>query len=74
MCICMDDIHIKNLKVIGAGNNWNMHKKAMQLIADGSADMKAFVSEKLSLTDYEKAVEMVRSRPEGFIKAVFVNE
>lgn len=28
MSIRMDDIHINNLTVIGAGNNWNQHKKS----------------------------------------------
>jgi len=74
MKIRMDDIHIKNLKVIGAGNNWNMHKKAMQMMADGSVDLKSFVSETLPLEEFERAVKMVRQRPEGFIKAVFTHE
>ena len=26
MNIRIDDIHVKNLKLIGAGNNWNQHK------------------------------------------------
>ena len=32
MNIRIDDIHINNLKVIGAGNNWNMHRKAIDLM------------------------------------------
>lgn len=71
MQICMDDIHINNLKVIGAGNNWNMHQKAIDLISSGVVNMCDFVSEKMGLEDYARGIEMVRSRPEGFVKAVF---
>ncbi|MCI6006567.1 MAG: alcohol dehydrogenase catalytic domain-containing protein [Blautia sp.] len=72
MQICMDDIHINNLHVIGAGNNWNMHQKAMDLISSGVIDIRDFVSEKISLEDFEKGMELVRSRPEGFVKVEFV--
>ena len=74
MSIRMDDIHINNLRVIGAGNNWNQHKKAISLIADGVIDVRPMISERLHLEEYERAIEMVRSRPEGFVKAVFVHE
>ena len=74
MSIRMDDIHINNLKVVGAGNNWNMHKKAMSLMADGTIDISAFINERLSLEEFEKGMNLARKRPEGFVKAVFVNE
>lgn len=71
MQIRIDDIHINNLHVVGAGNNWNMHKKAVELMADGVIDLSAFVSERLPLEEFEKAVEYARMRPKGFVKAVF---
>lgn len=74
MNIRMDDIHINNLRVIGAGNNWNMHKKAMELMADGTVDLSPMISERLKLEDFERGIELARKRPEGFVKAVFVNE
>ncbi|MBQ9065313.1 MAG: alcohol dehydrogenase catalytic domain-containing protein [Blautia sp.] len=74
MSIRMDDIHINNLRVLGAGNNWNQHKKAVTLIADGVIDVKPMISERITLSQYEKGIEMVRTRPEGFVKAVFVYE
>ena len=74
MSIRMDDIHIKNLKVVGAGNNWNMHKKAIQLMEDGLVDLSCFVSETITLEEFETGIEHARKRPEGFVKAVFVNE
>ena len=73
MSIRMDDIHINNLRVIGAGNNWNQHKKAISLIADGVIDVRPMITERLRLEEYERAVGMVRTRPEGFVKAVFVH-
>ncbi len=74
MNIRIDDIHIKNLKVIGAGNNWNMHQKALELMSDGSVDLSCFITERISLEDYEKGLSMAKNRPYGFVKAVFVNE
>lgn len=74
MHIRMDDIHINNLKVIGAGNNWNMHKKAIQLMEDGIIDLSPFISELLKLEEFEKGIELARKRPDGFVKAVFVND
>lgn len=74
MNIRIDDIHIKNLKMVGAGNNWNMHKKAMDLMADGSIDVSGFISERLRLEDFEKGLKDAKKRPYGFVKAVLINE
>ena len=74
MRIRMDDIHVKNLRVIGAGNNWNQHRRAMDMMAEGTVDLGCFVTERISLEDYEKGLEHVRRRPDGFVKAVFVYE
>lgn len=71
MNIRMDDIHINNLHVVGAGNNWNMHKKAVDYMAEGLINIESFVSRTLKLEDFEEGVQLVRSRPQGFIKAVF---
>ncbi len=74
MNIRIDDIHINNLKVIGAGNNWNMHKRAAELMADGVVDLSPFITKKLKLSDFKEGLELARKRPVGFIKAVFVND
>ena len=71
MNIRMDDIHINNLRVVGAGNNWNKHKQAVSLMARGAVDMKKLITAKLPLEDYAKGIEMARTRPYGFVKAVF---
>lgn len=72
MNIRMDDIHINNLRVIGAGNNWNQHKKAVNLMEDGLVNIEHFATNLLSLEEYEKGLELARKRPEGFVKAVFL--
>lgn len=72
MNIRIDDIHINNLRVIGAGNNWNQHKKAVSLMEDGIVNIEHFATDILSLEEYEKALELARKRPAGFVKAVFV--
>ena len=71
MSIRIDDIHVNNLHVIGAGNNWNQHKKAIQMMADGMVDMTPFISETLDLSEFQKGLDDARNRPEGFIKAIF---
>lgn len=74
MSIRIDDIHVNNLHVVGAGNNWNQHKKAIQMMAEGAVDMAPFITETLRLEDFEKGIDDVRNRPVGFVKAVFTFE
>lgn len=72
MSIRIDDIHVNNLHIIGAGNNWNQHKKAIQMMADGQVNMAPFISELIPLDDFDKGLQAVRTRPAGFVKAVFL--
>lgn len=74
MSIRIDDIHINNLRVVGAGNNWNQHKKAVTMMADGSVNIEHFVTNKIKLEDYQLGLDLARNRPEGFVKAVFCDE
>ena len=71
MSVCMDDIHLKNLKVIGAGNNWNQHGRAVRFMSGHALNMDAFISARLRLEDFRDGFEMARRRPTGFVKAVF---
>ena len=71
MSIRIDDIHINNLHLIGAGNNWNQHKKAIAMMSDGAVDMNPFVSQTLKLSEFEKGLDCARKRPVGFVKAIF---
>ena len=41
------------------------------MIAEGAVNMSPMVSETMPLEDFERAIEMVRSRPVGFVKAIF---
>ena len=74
MSIRIDDIHVNNLHVIGTGNNWNQHKKAIEMMADGAVDMTPFISETLKLSEFEKGLDDARQRPIGFVKAIFTFE
>ena len=74
MHIRMDDIHINNLRVVGAGNNWNQHATAMSLMAQGKVDLTPFISARITPEEFEQGIEMARCRPAGFVKAVFVHE
>ena len=74
MSIRIDDIHINNLRVIGAGNNWNQHAKAIKMMADGAVNMEHLVTEKISLSDFQLGLDHARCRPAGFVKAIFTFE
>ena len=74
MSIRMDDIHINNLRVVGAGNNWNQHATALQLMAEGKVDLTPFISARITRAAFEAGIDMARRRPVGFVKAIFVNE
>ena len=51
-----------------------MHSTAISLIADGVIDLTPMISAKLRLEDFEQGIEMARKRPEGFVKALFIND
>lgn len=74
MSIRIDDIHINNLRVVGAGNNWNQHKKAVTMMSDGSVNIERFVTNKIKLEDFQLGLDLARTRPEEFVKAVFCDE
>lgn len=72
MNIRIDDIHVNNIKVIGAGNNWNVHKKAVALMESHAVDISMLITERIQLHQYKYGLELARTRPFGFVKAVFV--
>lgn len=74
MKIRIDDIHINNLRVIGTGNNWNLVNKAIDLLRDGLVSTEILATNFFSLHEYDKALEMTRTRPDGFVKAIFIFE
>lgn len=74
MNIRIDDIHVNNLHVVGAGNNWNQHKKAITMMREKQVDMTPFVTETLRLEDFNRGLADARNRPEGFVKAIFTFE
>ena len=71
MNIRIDDVHINNLHVIGAGNNWNMHKKAAMLMEEGIVDLSPLVTNTMPIENFAQALDMAAKRPQGFVKAIF---
>ena len=70
--IRIDDLHIKNLVVSGAGNNWNVVDRALALVADGVISTERLCTNVFAgLGEFEKVVQMASERPYGFVKAVF---
>ncbi len=74
MEIHIDDIHINNLRVIGAAHNWNYINTALNLIKDGMVNTELLATHFMPPEDFQRAIEMTRSRPEGFVKAMFTFE
>ncbi len=70
----IDDIHIKNLRVVGAGNNWNVLDRAIDLVQSGLVDTCCLATHQLKLEDFAQAVELAGQRGEGFVKSVFALE
>ena len=74
MNIRMDDIHIGNLRVSGAGNNWNIVKRCLNLLNDGIINTSIMATNLIKLEDYAAGIKMAEERPRGFVKAVFVRQ
>jgi L-iditol 2-dehydrogenase len=70
--IHIDDIHIKNLRVFGTGNNWNLVDRALDLLKDGVVSTESLATHFFRLEEYEEALMMTKTRPDGFVKAVFL--
>lgn len=67
----IDDIHIKNLRVIGAGNNWNVLDRCLNLVGDGVISTEILATDRLRIEQFEDGVQAARTRAMGFVKAVF---
>jgi len=72
MNIRIDDVHIENLRVAGAGNNWNVVKQCLRLLEDGIIDTSMLATDIIKLEDYAAGIKMAEERPRGFVKALFV--
>ncbi len=69
--IHIDDIHIKNLRVYGSGNNWNVIDACVDLVADGVISTEHLCSRILRIDQFEEAVRLASAREPGFVKTVF---
>ena len=44
------------------------------MMSDGSVNIERFVTNKIKLEDFQLGLDLARTRPEGFVKAVFCDE
>ncbi|MFV0412620.1 MAG: zinc-binding dehydrogenase [Oscillospiraceae bacterium] len=73
MALVLDDVHINNLQVMGAGKNWGHVRASLELLESGlTTDYMA--TDILALPQYQQALEAAEKRPKGFVKSVFVFE
>ena len=64
------DVIMKQLTVMGATNNQLAWDPLIQLVSSGKFNVKDMVSRVYRLDQLEQALEVVKQRPDGFIKAV----
>lgn len=74
MRLHFDDMHIKDLRVVGTGNNWNVVDKAIRLVAAGRIDTELLATNFAPIDDFAAVAEMAKKRASGFVKAVFKYE
>lgn len=67
----VSDIILKQLTVIGGTNNQLAWDPLIQYVAKGQFNVKDMVSKVYRLEEFETALETLKARPDGFIKAVF---
>lgn len=67
----IDDIHIKNLHVIGSGNNWNVVDRCIDLVGDGVINTECLCTEVTTIDHFQDAVDAAKARKTGFVKTVF---
>lgn len=67
----IDEVHLKNLTVRGAGKNWGYLQKCLAILQDGLST-EAMATHLFPLADYQQALALAKTRPEGFVKSVFV--
>ena len=71
MKVHYDDIHIKDLRVAGTGNNWNVLEKTMRLAQYGKLNTTCMITHRFNLNDYDEAVKLAETYENGYVKAVF---
>ena len=72
MTIHMDDVHIKNLRVTGAGNNWNVLDRCIDLVSDGIISTENLCTGTARIEQFDEVVAAAKARAPGFVKTVFV--
>ena len=65
------DIILKQLTILGGTNNQLAWNPLIRYVAAGKFNVKGMVSQTFLLQEHETALQTVRTRPEGFLKAVF---
>lgn len=68
----IDDIHIKNLRLVGAGNNWNVLDRCIDLVKSGLVDTRRLATHRMRIEDFDEAVRLAKERLPGFVKTVFM--
>jgi len=71
MTVRIDDVHVKNLHVVGSGNNWNVLDRCIDLVADGVVSTECLCTELTTLARFDDVVKIAMERLEGYIKTVF---
>lgn len=67
----IDAVHIKNLRLVGAGNNWNVLDRCLDLVGDGLISTENLATKILPIERFDEGVKLARERAPGFVKVLF---
>jgi threonine dehydrogenase-like Zn-dependent dehydrogenase len=70
--IVLDDVHLRNVHLIGAGNNAGFTKIAARCAEDGCLSTADMITHRYSLDDYRSALSLATLSGPDYIKGVFL--
>ena len=66
-----DDIHMKELQVVGTDGSAGAWPRAVELLARGLVKPSKLITHRFALTDYQRALRMASRDNRPYVKAVF---
>ena len=68
-----DIIHLRNLRILGAGSNCGFTAAAVRCVASGIIQTEQMITHRYRLEDYRSALSRDAVARQGYIKGVFLN-
>ena len=71
MAMTPDHIQIRNLKVLGAGNNVRFNLRALESVGDGVISTESMITHRFSLDDFSEAFSRESVERPDYVKGIF---